>query len=186
MTEESTPASLAQAPVRLDGRTALITGGGRGIGRAIALTYAHAGANVVVVSRSADQVEAVRREIESLGAQGLAVAADVSGSAGVETMAAQALDAFGTVDILINNAGNLIYKPLVPLPGSTMKGQWTSPGPISDEEWHSTIDTHVSASVFALRALVPGMLEHRWGRVINITSAARSRTVPFCMPYEAA
>jgi NAD(P)-dependent dehydrogenase (short-subunit alcohol dehydrogenase family) len=186
MTEEAAPASLAQIPVRLDGRTALITGGGRGIGRAIALVYAHAGANVVVAARSADQIDAVRREIESLGAHGLAVAADVSGSAGVETMAAAALERFGTVDILVNNAGNLIYKPLVPLPDSATKGRWTSPGPISDEEWHSTIDTHVSASVFALRALVPGMLENRWGRVINITSAARSRTVPFCMPYEAA
>jgi NAD(P)-dependent dehydrogenase (short-subunit alcohol dehydrogenase family) len=80
----------------------------------------------------------------------------------------------------------LIYKPLVPLPGSTMKGKWTSPGPISDEEWYSTFDTHVSASFFALRALVPGMLENHWGRVINITSAARARTVPFCVPYEVA
>jgi NAD(P)-dependent dehydrogenase (short-subunit alcohol dehydrogenase family) len=184
--EESTPASLAQAPLRLDGRTALITGGGRGIGRALALVYAGAGANVVVVARSDDEIKGVQREIESLGARGLAVQADVSSATGVEAMAAAALEAFGTVDILVNNAGNLIYKPLVPLPGSTMKGKWTSPGPISDEEWHRTLDTHVSASFFALRALVPGMLENRWGRVINITSAARARTVPFCVPYEVA
>jgi NAD(P)-dependent dehydrogenase (short-subunit alcohol dehydrogenase family) len=184
--EESTPASLAQAPLRLDGRTALITGGGRGIGRVIALVYAAAGANVVVVSRSGDQVKAVRGEIELLGVQGLAVAADVSGSAGVEAMAAAALERFGTVDILVNNAGNLLYKPLVPLPDSTMKGKWTSPGAITDEEWHASLDTHVSSSFFALRALVPGMLAQRWGRVINITSAARERTVPFCVPYEVA
>jgi NAD(P)-dependent dehydrogenase (short-subunit alcohol dehydrogenase family) len=186
MIEESTPASLAVPPPRLDGRTALITGGGRGIGRALALVYANAGANVVVVSRSRDQVEAVHREIESLGAKGLAVVADVSDPDTVSSMAASALDEFGTIDILVNNAGNLIYKPLVPLPGSTMKGKWTSPGAISDEEWYSTLNTHVSASFFALRALVPGMLEQRWGRVINITSAARSRVVPFCAPYEVA
>jgi NAD(P)-dependent dehydrogenase (short-subunit alcohol dehydrogenase family) len=72
------------------------------------------------------------------------------------------------------------------LPGSTMKGKWTSPGPISDEEWYSTLDTHLSASFFALRALAPGMLENRWGRVINITSSGRARTVPFCVPYEVA
>jgi NAD(P)-dependent dehydrogenase (short-subunit alcohol dehydrogenase family) len=186
MIEESTPESLAVAPQRLDGRTALITGGGRGIGRALALVYANAGADVVVVSRSRDQVQAVRREIESLGAKGLAVVADVSNPHEVRSMAAAALDEFGTVDILVNNAGNLIYKPLVPLPGSTMKGRWTSPGAISDEEWFTTLNTHVSASFFALRELVPGMLEQRWGRVINITSAARSRVVPFCAPYEVA
>jgi NAD(P)-dependent dehydrogenase (short-subunit alcohol dehydrogenase family) len=186
MIEESTPQSLAVPPQRLDGRTALITGGGRGIGRALALVYANAGANVAVVSRSRDQVEAVQREIESLGAKGLAVVADVSDPAEVTSMAAAALEEFGTIDILVNNAGNLIYKPLVPLPGSTMKGKWTSPGAISDEEWYTTLNTHVSASFFALRALVPGMLEQRWGRIINITSAARSRVVPFCAPYEVA
>jgi NAD(P)-dependent dehydrogenase (short-subunit alcohol dehydrogenase family) len=172
--------------LRLDGRTALITGGGRGIGRALALVYANAGANVVVASRSRDQVQAVQREVASLGVKGLAVVADVSEPSDVRTMARAALDAFGTVDILVNNAGNLIYKPLVPLPGSTMKGKWTSPGPISDDEWYATLNTHVSASFFALRELVPGMLENRWGRVINITSAARDRVVPFCAPYEMA
>jgi NAD(P)-dependent dehydrogenase (short-subunit alcohol dehydrogenase family) len=186
MIEESTPESLAVPPQRLDGRTALITGGGRGIGRALALVYANAGANVAVVSRSRDQVEAVHREIESLGAKGLAVVADVSDPDEVKSMAATALEEFGTVDILVNNAGNLIYKPLVPLPGSTMKGKWTSPGAISDEEWYTTFNTHVSASFFALRALVPRMLEQHWGRIINITSAARSRVVPFCAPYEVA
>jgi NAD(P)-dependent dehydrogenase (short-subunit alcohol dehydrogenase family) len=69
------------------------------------------------------------------------------------------------------------------LPGSTMQGMWTSQGPVSDEEWYATLNTHVSASFFALRELAPGMLENRWGRVINITSAARSRVVPFCAPY---
>jgi NAD(P)-dependent dehydrogenase (short-subunit alcohol dehydrogenase family) len=186
MIEESTPESLAVPPQRLDGRTALITGGGRGIGRALALVYANAGANVVVVSRSRDQVEAVQREIESLGAKGLAVVTDVSDPHEVRSMAGSAVDEFGMVDILVNNAGNLIYKPLVPLPGSTMKGKWTSPGAISDEEWYTTLNTHVSASFFALRELVPGMLEQRWGRIINITSAARGRVVPFCAPYEVA
>jgi NAD(P)-dependent dehydrogenase (short-subunit alcohol dehydrogenase family) len=186
MNREAAPESLVAPPLRLDRRTALITGGGRGIGRALALVYARAGANVVVVSRSAPEVEAVRAEIETLGAKGLALVADVSDRDEVSAMATAALGEFGTVDILVNNAGNLIYKPLVPLPGSSMKGRWTSPGPVSDEEWYTTLNTHVSASFFALRALVPGMLENRWGRIINITSAARSRVVPFCVPYEVA
>jgi NAD(P)-dependent dehydrogenase (short-subunit alcohol dehydrogenase family) len=72
MIDEAGAESLAVGPPRLDGRTALITGGGRGIGRALALAYANAGANVVVVSRSEDQVQGVRREIESLGVKGMA------------------------------------------------------------------------------------------------------------------
>jgi NAD(P)-dependent dehydrogenase (short-subunit alcohol dehydrogenase family) len=186
MMEEPTPESLAVPPTRLDGRTALITGGGRGIGRVLALVFARAGANVVVVSRSADQVGAVQKEVASLGANGLGLVADVSDPPQVRSMTSAALDEFGRVDILVNNAGNLIYKPLVPLPGSTMQGRWTSQGPVSDEEWFGTLNTHVSASFFALRELVPGMLENRWGRVLNITSAARSRVVPFCAPYEMA
>jgi NAD(P)-dependent dehydrogenase (short-subunit alcohol dehydrogenase family) len=186
MIEESKPETLSVGPFRLDGRTALVTGGGRGIGRAIALTYAGAGANVVVASRSEEQIQSVQREIESLGAKGLAVVADVSSAPDVRAMAAAAREAFGMIDILVNNAGNLIYKPLVPLPGSSPKGKWTTPGPISDEEWFSTINTHVSASFFALREVAPAMLENRWGRVLNISSSARRRTVPFCAPYETA
>ncbi|MGA7419921.1 MAG: SDR family oxidoreductase [Acidimicrobiales bacterium] len=186
--EESPPASLAvgAGAFRLDGRTALVTGGGRGIGRAIALVYASAGANVVVVSRSDDQIQSVRREVESLGARSLAVVADVSRADDVRAMAGAALDRFGRVDILVNNAGNLIYKPLVPLPDSARNGQWTSPGPLTDDEWAATMNTHLSSSIFALRELAPTMLENRWGRVINITSSGRSRTVPFCAPYEIA
>ena len=97
MIEESTPESLAVPPTRLDGRTALITGGGRGIGRVLALVFAGAGANVVVASRSEDQVGAVRQEIASLGAKGLAVVADVSNPHDVQSMAAAALEAFGQI-----------------------------------------------------------------------------------------
>jgi NAD(P)-dependent dehydrogenase (short-subunit alcohol dehydrogenase family) len=75
---------------------------------------------------------------------------------------------------------------LVPLPDSTLKGNWTSPGPTTDDEWFETINTHVSGSFFAMRELVPAMLRNRWGRVINMASAARLRTVPFCSLYEMA
>lgn len=172
--------------LRLDGHTAFITGGGRGIGRVLALVFAAAGADVVVVARSAEQVESVAKEVEAAGAQALPLVADVSDAGRVREAAEQALTQFGTVDILVNNAGNLIYKPLIPLPGSTMKGLWTTDGELSDAEWYAAFDTHVSASFFAMKALVPGMLDQRWGRVLNITSAARERTVPFCASYEMA
>lgn len=179
------PEALVVDQFRLDGHTALITGGGRGIGRAIALVYAGAGANVVVASRSQEEVQAVCREVESLGVRGLALVADVSDPEDVRTMASAARE-LGHVDIVVNNAGNLVYKPLVPLPGPGLDGQWTSPGAVTDEEWFATLNTHVSSSFFALRELAPAMLENRWGRVINITSGARGRTVPFCAPYEVA
>jgi NAD(P)-dependent dehydrogenase (short-subunit alcohol dehydrogenase family) len=171
---------------RLDGRTALITGGGRGIGRTIALVYAGAGADVIVVSRTPAQVEQVQHEVESLGVRGGAYVADISDPDEVGHMAESVLADFGRVDILVNNAGNLPYKPLVPLPGSGLKGNWSSPGPTTDDEWFATFNTHVGGSFFAMRALVPGMLENRWGRVINMSSAARFRTVPFCSLYEMA
>lgn len=184
---DNPPAEGASAGrLRLDGRTALITGGGRGIGRTVAEVFAGAGSNVVVVARSRDQVEAVSRVVESHGVRGMALVADVSDGDQAKTAAEAALEEFGTVDILVNNAGNLIYKPIVPLPGTRSRGPWTSPGPLTDEEWLSSFHTHVSASFFLLRQLVPGMLEQRWGRVISITSSARGRTVPFCAAYEMA
>jgi NAD(P)-dependent dehydrogenase (short-subunit alcohol dehydrogenase family) len=178
--------SNVHAEFRLDGRTALVTGGGRGIGRTIALVFAGAGCNVVVVSRSREQVEQVRDEAAALGVRASAIVADISDPAAVREAAQTALAEFGRVDILVNNAGNLLYKPLVPLPDAHSGGMWSSPGPTTDEEWFDTLNTHLSGSFFAMRELVPAMLENRWGRVINITSAARERVVPFCAPYETA
>jgi NAD(P)-dependent dehydrogenase (short-subunit alcohol dehydrogenase family) len=171
---------------RLDDRTALITGGGRGIGRAVALTFAAAGAHVVVTARTAGEVEAVRAEIEQTGGAATAVVGDVTDVESVRDVAKRARNVAGRVDILVNNAGNLIYKPVVPLPEPAPNGNWTTPGPVSDEEWFTTFDTHVSGAFYLQRELVPAMLEARWGRVINITSAARARAVPFCVPYEIA
>ncbi len=185
MPAEPMPQELVAGPFRLDGHTALVTGGGRGIGRSIALAFAGAGADVVVASRSREEVEAVSREVQSIGSRGLAVVADVREPDGVVAMVSAARE-LGHIDILVNNAGNLVYKPLVPLPGPGHNGRWTSPGPVTDEEWFTTLNTHVSSSFFAARELAPAMLAHRWGRVINITSGARGRTVPFCAPYEAA
>jgi NAD(P)-dependent dehydrogenase (short-subunit alcohol dehydrogenase family) len=166
----------------------VITGSTSGIGLGVARALGGEGAALMLngfgtAQEIADLQSALRKELSVPVAYH---GADMSKPDEVAALIAATVAELGRVDILVNNAGNLIYKPLVPLPGSTMAGRWTSPGPVSDEEWFGTLNTHVSASFFALRELVPGMLENRWGRVLNITSAARSRVVPFCAPYEMA
>ncbi|MCH7626830.1 MAG: SDR family NAD(P)-dependent oxidoreductase, partial [Chloroflexi bacterium] len=100
----------------LEGRTAIVTGGGRGIGRAIALVLAEAGADVVVTARTQSEIAQTAKEVEALGRRALALQADVSSSSQVDSMVERALDEFGRIDILVNNAGKLLRMPVVPLP----------------------------------------------------------------------
>jgi NAD(P)-dependent dehydrogenase (short-subunit alcohol dehydrogenase family) len=91
--------------MQLEGKTAIVTGGGRGIGRSIALAYAQEGADVAVVARTPDEVEAVAVEIRTLGRKGVALLADLTVSEEVTAMFQEAVEALGSVDIMVNNAG---------------------------------------------------------------------------------
>ena len=102
--------------LQLEERTAIVTGGGRGIGREIALAFAEAGADVVVGARSCVEIESVAAEIEGVGRRALAVQTDVSESAQVDRLVSATIEKFGQVDILVNNAGMVHFLPLVPLP----------------------------------------------------------------------
>jgi NAD(P)-dependent dehydrogenase (short-subunit alcohol dehydrogenase family) len=167
------------------GRVAVVTGGGRGLGRSAALRLAEAGADVALIARSADAVRSVAAEARSAGVRALGVVADVSSSDDVERAKEQILAEFGRVDILVNNAGNMLYKPFVPLPGL----ESAYPGfdqPVSDDEWGAVIDTHLGGAVRLLRAFGPGMIERRHGRVVNVVSNVIRRTVPFCSAYDTA
>ena len=141
----------------LTGKTALVTGAGRGIGRAIALGLARSGANVVVASRTSAELDQVVAEIEKLGARGLAAAGDVSRPDAVERTVQAALSRFGTIDILVNNAG-------INVPGRL--------GDQPPEDWWTSISTCLGGTYEYSRRVVPPMATRGWGRVVNIASRA--------------
>ena len=140
----------------LDGKVAIVTGGGRGIGRAIALELARAGAKVVVNYRS--NAEAASAVAEETG--GLAVQADVSTTDGCESLLAATEEHFGPVDILVNNAG-------ITRDGLTLM--------MSDEDWQSVLDTNAGGCFRMTRAVMKGMVRRRAGSIVNLTSISGIR-----------
>jgi 3-oxoacyl-[acyl-carrier protein] reductase len=142
-------------PLRLDGQVALVTGGSRGIGQAIAATLAAAGAEVVVTARSVDSAEAAAEELRRQGAKARGVALDVSSDDGVAAITKGVLADYATIPILVNNAG--ITRDTLLL---RMK----------QEDWDSVLDTNLSGIYRLCRAVVPGMVRARYGRIVNITS----------------
>lgn len=155
----------------LKGQRAIITGGGRGIGRAIALRFAEEGASVLVTARTASEVDAVADEIRSAGGRAAALAADVSQAAGCEKIYHAAVDAFGAVDILVNNAG--IF-------GTVQLAQNISP-----EEWDAVMAANLRSAFLLSRLVVPGMLERARGVILNIASVAAKMAFGFNAPYAA-
>lgn len=156
--------------MRLKDRVAVVTGGGRGIGRAIALAFAREGAAVVVAARSRDEVERVAREIEDAGGRARGVSVDVSRSADVAGLAETALSAFGAVEILVNGAGVHRIAPLAELDEAT---------------WTQIIDVNLHGPFRCIKAVLPGMLERNWGRIINVSSVLGKIGAPFTAAYTA-
>lgn len=143
---------------RLDGRVAIVTGAGRGLGREMALALAEAGADIVAAARTRPQLEELAVLIREKGRRCLPVPTDVTDSVAVNAMVERAADEFGRIDILINNAGGA--------------GPWwgkTLPD-ITDADWHQGIDTNLSSAFFCARAVIPRMLRQGGGRIINISS----------------
>ncbi|HZG56200.1 glucose 1-dehydrogenase [Paenibacillus sp.] len=143
---------------RLDGLTALVTGAGRGIGRALAIGLAEAGADVALVSRTAEHLEAVAGEIRgSTGREALPLPADVTRRPDLERAVRQAIDRFGKIDVLVNNAGMNIRTPALD---------------VTDEEWDRIVGTNLT-SAFMLSQIVGGHMKERGtGRIVNIASVA--------------
>lgn len=172
-------------------RIALVTGAGRGIGRAIALALARAGSTVVGLARSRNQLEAMIAEVEAAGGRAVAAPADLCDPESVRAAVETATSLVGPIDILVNDAGNNAKRPTVILPvpeGESVGQPGSGPAdqPMSDEEWDAILDTHVRGAVLLARLVVPGMLDRRWGRVINIGSSAVPRSANLTAPYQVA
>ena len=174
----------------LEDKKALVTGGGTGIGRGIALVLAEAGADVAVAARTVKNVEAVAAEIRGLGKRGIAIQCDVSDSEQVNAMVARATDELGQVDILVNNAGIFGGGPIAPLPEASPSEPTSQNDPPSDratplsvELWHRVMDTNVSSVFYACRAVGAQMMERRQGKIINVSSKASIVASPFGAPY---
>jgi 2-hydroxycyclohexanecarboxyl-CoA dehydrogenase len=143
--------------MKLKGKTALVTGGGRGIGRAIALGLAHEGAQVAVLDILEDNAQAVQREIETLGVKGLALGADLTRRPEVERAVGELIAQWGQLDILVNNAG---WDKLEPILQS------------EEETWDKIIAINFKGMLYVCKAALPHMAERGGGRVINIASDA--------------
>lgn len=143
---------------RFEGKVAVITGGGSGIGRATALVLAEQGAAVVVVSNVADQAEAVAQEVRALGRKGLARVVDVTDIPALNALAAEVDEALGKTDILVTCAGVMGARKLLT--------------ETTAEEWRSTMEVNLNATFYSIKAFLPGMLERNSGRIITLSSAS--------------
>ncbi len=140
----------------LTGRVALVTGGSKGLGKAMARGFAEAGADIVISSRHEDELASAAREIaEGTRARVAYFVADLSARASTEALAKSALGAFGRIDILVNNAGSNNPKPVEQM---------------SDDDWDKLVELNLSSCMVLTRALVGPMKERGWGRVINVAS----------------
>jgi NAD(P)-dependent dehydrogenase (short-subunit alcohol dehydrogenase family) len=149
-------------------RVGLVTGAGRGIGRAVAVGLARQGAAVVLVARTGAEVEAVAAEVHAMGGTASVLIADLSDEAMVESIARNVLERHGRVDILVNNAGGSLLGPI-----ATM----------STSDWWNQVELNLRAPYLLCRALVPGMVERRWGRVVNMASRLGKIGAPLATSY---
>ena len=156
----------------LEGRNALVTGGGRGIGRSIALTLGAAGARVAILARTREQVEDAAQELSAAGSSVLALTADVSVPGQVAAAVAEAERAWGGVDILVNNAGVL---------GPTGPAHEADP-----EAWLRAVRVNLGGCFLCCRAVLPGMIARRRGEIVNLSGGGAVSSRPWFTAYGAA
>ena len=155
--------------MNLTGKIAIVTGASRGLGKAMALGLAEAGADLAIVSRGMEQLKAAASEIEQLGRKALPIAADISSLKDVNAMVGKAMDEFGRIDILVNNAGTTAIMPAEEL---------------TEEGW-DRVDVNMKSTFFCAQAVGKVMMEQRAGKIINTTSILSVIGVPMSTPYAA-
>ncbi|MFC4355128.1 3-ketoacyl-ACP reductase [Chryseomicrobium palamuruense] len=154
----------------IKGKTAIITGGGRGIGRATAIALANEGVNVGLIGLNQENLDKVSVELQDAGVKVATASADVSDLAAVEKATEQLKNELGKIDILINNAGIGTFGGFLDL---------------SPEEWKNIVDVNLMGVYNATRAVLPGMVEQKSGDIINISSTAGQKGAPVTSAYSA-
>ncbi|MFX0560395.1 SDR family NAD(P)-dependent oxidoreductase [Tepidibacillus infernus] len=142
---------------RLDGKVAVVTGSGKGIGKAMALGLAEEGADLVIVARTEEDIQQTVLEVEQKGRKAIGISTDVKKKEEIEKMVAKTLDTFGKIDVLVNNAGMNIRTPALDVP---------------EEEWELIIQTNMKSVFLASQAVGKHMVEQKSGSIINISSVA--------------
>ncbi|OKH24328.1 SDR family NAD(P)-dependent oxidoreductase [Chroogloeocystis siderophila] len=148
--------------------TVLITGASQGIGKATALLFARKGYDLVIAARQLEPLQAVAAEIQSLGRQAIAIPTDVRDPEQVKALVSKALDHYGTINVLVNNAGIYISGPVEEF---------------SLEDWHQTLDTNLWGYIHTIHALLPHFLAQGTGTIINISSIGGKVPIPYLVPY---
>ncbi len=143
--------------MKLKDQVAIVTGGGRGIGRSIALTFAKEGANIAVIARTESEIESVKQEILGLGSKAIAIKTDVTNESKVNSMVQKVLDEFGRIDILVNNAGFAKHAYIQD---------------ISNELWDTTMNVNLRGMMLCTRIVYKQMMKQKSGYIINISSMA--------------
>ena len=161
--------SLEAMGTDLTGEVAIVTGGGRGIGRAIAVALAKAGASVAVVAGSEDQLAETVREITELGSRAISIAADVSHPDAVQKMMVEVEKSLGSVDLLVNNAG--LAGPIGPT--------WET----APDAWWRCLEVNLRGPMLCSQAVLPGMIARGDGRIVNVASGAGTFAIPYLGAY---
>lgn len=149
-------------------RVAIVTGGGRGLGKVMALALAEAGADVAVAARTEEEIGTTASEISRLGRRAFPVVTDVTVYSRVEAMAKEVVAGLGRIDVLVNNAAVIMRKPLLET---------------TEEEWQQVIQTNLTGTFFCCKAVAPFMVKQGGGKIINLTSAGGISGRPYFAGY---
>ena len=155
----------------LTDKVAIVTGAGQGIGRAIALRLASAGATIVVAELNREAGETVASEIEALGCKSLVIEADVSKMDSVQRLAQQTLDTFNQIDILVNNAG--------------IAGKTATLPDLDESDWDAVIDVNLKGVFLCCKAVIDHMIGRQYGKIVSVASIAGKEGNPTLIPYSA-